>query len=81
MAKTLKVRMTQSWISQPEIQRQTLRGLGLFKMHRVKILNDTPAIRGMIDSIRHLVTVTEYDGPKPPSRRSLKKKKAPDAQV
>ena len=38
-------------------QRQTLIGLGLNKMHRVRELEDTPAIRGMTSKISHLVKV------------------------
>lgn len=38
-------------------QRQTLIGLGLNKLHRVSTLPDTPATRGMIDKVRHLVRV------------------------
>ena len=38
-------------------QRQTLIGLGLNKMHRTRVLEDTPAVRGMINKVRHLVRV------------------------
>ena len=41
----------------PAIQTQTLRGLGLDKLHRTRQLEDTPAIRGMINSIPHLVRI------------------------
>ena len=40
-------------------QRKTLIGLGLNKMHRTKTLEDTPAVRGMIRAVRHLVKVVE----------------------
>ena len=40
-------------------QRATLIGLGLNKMHRVKELEDTPAVRGMIHKVRHLVQVED----------------------
>jgi len=40
-------------------QRATLKGLGLNKMHRRRALEDTPAVRGMIDKVKHLVRVLE----------------------
>jgi large subunit ribosomal protein L30 len=40
-------------------QRETLTGLGLGKMHRTRELEDTPAIRGMIRKVAHLVKVEE----------------------
>jgi large subunit ribosomal protein L30 len=40
-------------------QRATLIGLGLNKMHRVRDLEDTPSIRGMINKVSHLVSVEE----------------------
>jgi large subunit ribosomal protein L30 len=40
-------------------QRQQLIGLGLNKLHRTRVLEDTPAIRGMIFKVRHLVKVEE----------------------
>lgn len=40
-------------------QRATLKGLGLNKMHRRRALEDTPAVRGMIDKVKHLVRILE----------------------
>ena len=40
-------------------QRATLIGLGLNKMNRSRVLEDTPAVRGMISKVRHLVRVDE----------------------
>lgn len=57
--KTIKVKQVGSPIRRPEIQRKTLIGLGLNKMHREVELEDTPAIRGMINKIPHLVEVVE----------------------
>ena len=57
--KTLRVRQVRSGIGFPERQRQTLRGLGLRRMLQVVELEDTPAVRGMITSIAHLVKVEE----------------------
>ncbi|CAA6605136.1 MAG: 50S ribosomal protein L30 [Alphaproteobacteria bacterium] len=56
-----KLRVTQigSPIGRIPVQRQTLVGLGLNKMNRVSELEDTPAIRGMITVVHHLVRVEE----------------------
>ncbi|MEM8854123.1 MAG: 50S ribosomal protein L30 [Pseudomonadota bacterium] len=43
----------------PDEQRRTLIGLGLNKMHRRRTLEDTPAVRGMIHKVRHMVRVVE----------------------
>ena len=60
-AKGAKVRVTQtgSPIGRRSDQRQTLVGLGLNRMHRTRELEDTPAVRGMIRKVRHLVRVEE----------------------
>lgn len=55
--KTLKVRQTGSPIRRPKDQRQTLTGLGLGKIGRVRELEDTPAVRGMIRKVAHMVEV------------------------
>ena len=51
----LKIIQRKSGIGRPEKQRATLRGLGLGKIRRESVLDDTPAIRGMINVVRHLV--------------------------
>jgi large subunit ribosomal protein L30 len=60
-AKGKKVRLTQigSPIRRQKDQRETLKGLGLNKMHRVRELEDTPAVRGMISKVSHLLRVEE----------------------
>ena len=40
-------------------QRGTLIGLGLNKMHRKSVLEDTPSIRGMVEKVKHLVKIIE----------------------
>ena len=55
--KQIKVTLMKSGIGYPDIQRLTIAGLGLKKVHRSKVLNDTAAIRGMIGKISHLVKV------------------------
>ena len=57
--KTLKVRQTGSPIRRPKDQRATLTGLGLGKIGRVRELEDTPAVRGMIRKVSHMVEVVE----------------------
>lgn len=55
--KTLKVTQIGSPIRRKADQRATLIGLGLNKMHRTRELEDTPAVRGMIRKISHMVKV------------------------
>ncbi|MCI5044608.1 MAG: 50S ribosomal protein L30 [Aquisalinus sp.] len=57
--KTIKVRQTGSPIRRPQDQRATLVGLGLNKIGRERELEDTPAIRGMIHKVRHMVEIVE----------------------
>jgi large subunit ribosomal protein L30 len=62
MAKTIVVKQIGSPIRRPAIQRETLKGLGLNKMNRTRELVDTPAVRGMVAKISHLVTIIEERG-------------------
>lgn len=57
--KTIRVTQIGSPIGRPKDQRQTLVGLGLNKMHRTRELEDTSAVRGMINKVMHLVRVDE----------------------
>ena len=57
--KTLKVTQTGSPIGRTDDQHATLKGLGLNKRHRSKVLEDTPSVRGMINKVRHLVRIDE----------------------
>lgn len=57
--KTVTVTQIKSAIGRPGDQRQTLVGLGLNKLHRTRVLEDTPSVRGMIKKVAHLVTVEE----------------------
>jgi len=61
---TIKVRQTGSAMRRHFDQRQNLIGLGLNKIGRVTELPDTPATRGMIAKVRHLVEVIEPQGDK-----------------
>jgi len=53
----VRVRQARSAIGYSPDQHQTLRGLGLGKPNAVRELIDTPAVRGMINKVRHLVQV------------------------
>jgi large subunit ribosomal protein L30 len=55
----IRVKQVKSGIGFTQRQRQTLRGLGLRRLHHVVELDDTPSVRGMITSIAHLVRVQE----------------------
>lgn len=57
--KTITVEQIGSPIRRPDVQRQTLIGLGLNKMHRRRTLEDTPAVRGMIRAVQHLVRIVD----------------------
>ncbi|MBI2707689.1 MAG: 50S ribosomal protein L30 [Proteobacteria bacterium] len=57
--KTLIVTQTASPIRREERQRATLCGLGLNKIGRTRELEDTPAVRGMITKVKHMVKVEE----------------------
>ena len=57
--KTVTVEQIGSPLRRPAKQRATLVGLGLNKMHRVRTLQDTPQVRGMIAKVAHLVRIVE----------------------
>jgi large subunit ribosomal protein L30 len=64
MAK-LKVTQVRSAIGRPRDQKDTIRRLGIHRMHGSVVKDDRPEIRGMIDKVRHLVSVeTVGDGAK-----------------
>ncbi len=57
--KTVTVRQVKSANRKPAVQTATLKGLGLGKIRRTRTLEDTPAIRGMIRAVAHLVEIVE----------------------
>lgn len=57
----LKITLTRSLIGRPEDQRATVKALGLRKTNSEVIQEDTPAIRGMIRKVEHLVQVEVQD--------------------
>ena len=56
---TVQIKWVRSFIGCPQGMRQTIRGLGFRRMQQVIERPDTPAIRGMIGKVRHLVEVQE----------------------
>lgn len=59
--KRLEVTQVRSGIGRPEKHRRTLRALGLRRHQQSVVHEDTPAIRGMLDQVRHLVQVREVE--------------------
>ena len=57
MAIKLKVVQVRSCIGRPQTQRKIMAGLGLGRMNRQRVLEDTPAIRGMLRKVQHLIRV------------------------
>lgn len=55
--KTVKVTLVRSPIGTMERHRQCLTGLGLRRMHQTVELEDTPAVRGMINKVRYMLSV------------------------
>ena len=53
----LMVTLKRSGIGRPRRQRETLRGMGLTRLHKTVVLEDTPEIRGMIAKVIHLIEV------------------------
>jgi large subunit ribosomal protein L30 len=60
--KTIVVKQVRSAARRPAVQTATLKGLGLNKLNRTRELEDTPSIRGMVNSISHLVVIVEERG-------------------
>jgi large subunit ribosomal protein L30 len=56
---TVTITQIGSPIGRQRYQRATLIGLGLNKMHRTRTLQDTPSVRGMIESVKHLIKIIE----------------------
>lgn len=61
MANGLKITLVRSLIGRPEVQRKTVKALGLGKVGSSVIQNDTPDIRGKITKVSHLVEVEEIN--------------------
>ncbi|MBP1950023.1 50S ribosomal protein L30 [Virgibacillus litoralis] len=59
MSKKLEITLTRSVIGRTEGQRQTVQTLGLKKIHQSVVREDTPAVRGMVNKVSHLIAVKE----------------------
>jgi large subunit ribosomal protein L30 len=57
----LKVTQTRSLIGAKDNQRQTIRSLGLKRVHDTVVKEDRPEIRGMVQTVTHLVSVEEVE--------------------
>lgn len=57
MAGKVKITQKASPIGRPSEQRATLRALGLDKMNRSNVVDDTPSIRGMLRKVQHLIAI------------------------
>ena len=55
----IRLKQTKSAIGYDQRQRATLRGLGLRRLNQIVEVEDTPAVRGMIDKVQHLIVVVE----------------------
>ena len=59
MSGKIKVTQTGSPIRRDKSQREHLKGLGLNKLGRSRVLEDTPAVRGMVDKVKHMVKIEQ----------------------
>lgn len=57
--KTLKIKQVRSIIGRPARQKQTMAALGLRKINHERTIVDNPQVRGMIEKVKHLITVEE----------------------
>ena len=60
MTEKLRITLTKSPIGYPRHQKDTVRNLGLRRMNQTVELSNTPTIRGMADSVSHLVSVEVF---------------------
>jgi large subunit ribosomal protein L30 len=78
----LKVKLVRSMSGHTESHRETLRGMGLTKVGKERILQDTPATRGMIDTVSYLIEWSETKEEfKPFGRRQRRKAQAKSAKA
>jgi large subunit ribosomal protein L30 len=73
MATYIEVTQVRSTIGRPETQRQIIKGLGLGKIGRTVKLKDTPAARGMVEKVQHLLEVRVLEGEAPAFGRRARK--------
>jgi large subunit ribosomal protein L30 len=70
----LKIKLTKSFAGASEDMLATIRSLGLKKFGQERLLQDTPAIRGMVNKVRHLVTSETVQGDAPKTARRKPRK-------
>jgi large subunit ribosomal protein L30 len=61
LAKKLRVQQTKSYIGHPQSIRRVLKGLGLGRIGRTVVVDNTPSFRGMVKKVIHLVSFEEID--------------------
>ena len=61
MSKKLQITLKKSVIGSNSAQRATVRGLGLRRINHTRVLENTPAVRGMVKKVIHLVEVSEVE--------------------
>jgi len=59
--KTVAITLVKSGIGRPPNHRETLKRLGLTRLHKTVLLKGTPQVRGMVNQVSHLVSVVEQD--------------------
>lgn len=62
MQNKLRITLIKSYIGRPESQRKILAGMGLCKLNRSVLLENTPEIKGMVRKVCHLVSMEEVKG-------------------
>ena len=72
MATLIEVKQIRSGIGRPESQRKVIKSLGLRRLNHTVRLKDTPAIRGMVMKVQHLVEVRVLEGEAPVFGRRAK---------
>lgn len=55
MSTKIQVKMVRSGIARPETQQRTLAALGLRKINQTRVFNDSPALRGQLEKVKHIV--------------------------
>jgi large subunit ribosomal protein L30 len=65
MSGTLQITLKKSIVGRPEKHRRTVRSLGLRKLNKTVVLQDTPTVRGMVNKVSHLLEVKEISNETP----------------
>jgi large subunit ribosomal protein L30 len=73
---SLKVKLLSSLEGRTPAQRGTIAGLGLKKINQVRLLNDTPSIRGMVAKVAHMIAFSTVEATAPKRKRTRRSVKA-----